>query len=214
MRYKNIIFDLDGTLLDTSEGIKDAVLFTIEKMGYRHLEDNEIDSFIGPPIQNSLINHFGCTTEEAQRGADVFREYYKNVSLLKASPYKGIYELMGFIIRNDMNVAVATYKREDYALKLLNAFKFNDYCKVMHGADNFNQLTKSDIIKICVDELGGKVDESLYVGDTNGDLKGAAECGVEFVGVTYGFGFKPEDRYDFNTVSSCEELIEYLKSTI
>lgn len=213
MRYKNIIFDLDGTLLDTSEGIKDAVRFTIEKMGYRHLEDNEIDSFIGPPIQNSLINHFGCTTEEAQRGADVFREYYKNVSLLKASPYKGIYELMGFIIRNDMNAAVATYKREDYALKLLNAFKFNDYCRVMHGADNFNQMTKSDIIKICVYELGGKVDESLYVGDTNGDLKGATECGMEFVGVTYGFGFKPEDRYNFKTVDSCEELLEYLKST-
>lgn len=64
MRYKNIIFDLDGTLLNTSEGIKDAVRFTIKKMGYRNLEDNEIDSFIGPPIQNSLINHFGCTTEE------------------------------------------------------------------------------------------------------------------------------------------------------
>lgn len=214
MRYKNIIFDLDGTLLDTSEGIKDAVRFTIEKMGYRHLKDNEIDSFIGPPIQNSLINHFGCTAEEAQRGADVFREYYKNVSLLKAIPYKGIYELMEFIIRNDMNAAVATYKREDYALKLLNAFRFNDYCKVMHGADNFNQMIKSDIIKICVDELGGKVEESLYVGDTNGDLKGAAECGMEFVGVTYGFGFKPECGSDFKTVDSCEELLEYLKSAI
>ena len=214
MRYKNIIFDLDGTLLDTSEGIKEAVRFTIEKMGYRHLEDNEIDSFIGPPIRNSLINHFGCTAEEAQRGADVFREYYKNVSLLKAIPYKGIYELMEFINRNEMNAAVATYKREDYALKLLNAFKFNDYCKVMHGADNFNQMTKSDIIKICVDELGGKVDESLYVGDTNGDLKGAAECGMEFVGVTYGFGFKPGDRADFKMVDGCKELLEYLKSTI
>lgn len=214
MKYKNIIFDLDGTLLNTSEGIKDAVRFAIEKMGYRELEDNEIDSFIGPPIQNSLINHFGCTTEEAQHGADVFREYYKNVSLLKASPYKGIYELMEFIIRNDMNAAVATYKREDYALKLLNAFRFNDYCKVMHGADNFNQLTKSDIIRKCVDEIGGKVAESLYVGDTNGDFIGAIECGMEFVGVTYGFGFKPGNKYDFKTVDSCEELLEYLKSAI
>ena len=214
MRYKNIIFDLDGTLLDTSEGIKDAVRFTIEKMGYGYLEDKEMDSFIGPPIQNSLINHFGCTTEEAQRGADVFREYYKNVSLLKASPYKGIYELMEFIIKNDMNAAVATYKREDYALKLLNAYNFNDYCKVVHGADNFNKLTKSDIIRICVEELCGKVEESLYVGDTNGDLKGSAECGMDFIGVTYGFGFKPEDSYDFKTVGSCEELMEYLRHLI
>ena len=214
MRYKNIIFDLDGTLLDTSEGIKDAVRFTIEKMGYRHLEDKEMDSFIGPPIQNSLINHFGCTTEEAQRGAGVFREYYKDVSLLKASPYKGIYELMEFIIKNDMNAAVATYKREDYALKLLNAYKFDDYCKVMHGADNFNKLTKSDIIKNCVDELCGKVEESLYVGDTNGDLKGSAECGMDFIGVTYGFGFKQENGYNFKTVDSCEELLEFLRSTI
>ena len=48
----------------------------------------------------------------------------------------------------------------------------------------------------------------------SGDLKESAECGMDFVGVTYGFGFKPEGTYDFNTVGSCEKLIEYLKSTI
>lgn len=204
MRYKNIIFDLDGTLLDTSAGIKDAVQFTIEKMGYRDLEDKELDSFIGPPIQKSLMDHFGCTKEEAQAGADVFRNYYKDVSLLKAGPYAGIFDLMKYIIDNGMNAAVATYKREDYALKLLNAFKFNEYCSVMHGADNLNQLSKADIIKMCMNELGGSEKDSLYIGDTNGDYIGASECGMDFIGVTYGFGFKEGVEYPFITVDSCE----------
>lgn len=206
MKYKNIIFDLDGTLLDTSEGIKDAVQFTIENMGYRDLEDKELDSFIGPPIQKSLIDHFGCTKEEAQLGADVFRNYYKDVSLLKASPYSGIYDLMRYINDNGMNVAVATYKREDYALKLLHAFRFNKYCTVMHGADNLNQLSKADIIQMCIEELGGSESDSLYIGDTNGDYIGATECGMDFVGVTYGFGFKEGREYPFITVRSCEDL--------
>lgn len=210
---KYVIFDLDGTLLDTSKGIKDAVHFTIEKMGYKELEDSELDSFIGPPIQNSLIEHFGCSIEEAQQGANVFRDYYKNVSLLKATPYEGIYDVLEYINSNGMRAAVATYKREDYALQLLKAFRFNNYCEVMHGADNFNRLSKADIIKMCVDELGGNVEEAIYVGDTNGDLKGAKECGMSFVGVTYGFGFAKDKKYDFITVENCKDLLQLIKET-
>ena len=211
MKYKNIIFDLDGTLLDTSEGVKEAVLFTIKKLGYSKLEHDNLDAFIGPPIQTSLINFYNCTKEEAQKGADIFREYYKNVSLFKASAYPGIYSVIQFIKEKNMNVAVATYKREDYAIKLLNKFRFNEYCKVMHGGDNFNKLSKADIIKICIDELGGDIDNSLYVGDTYSDLKGANECGIDFIGVTYGFGFKPNKIYEFKTVKSCNELEKVIK---
>lgn len=211
MKYKNVLFDLDGTLLDTSEGIKEAVSYTIKEMGYRKLSNEELSTFIGPPIQVSLVKYFGCTADVSQRGAEIFRSYYKNTSLLKAVPYDGIFKLLKYINENGGNVAIATYKREDYALKLLKAFGFHKYCQVMHGADNFNKLSKSDIIKICLDELGGINSQSLYIGDTNGDLVGANESGIDFVGVTYGFGFCSNKKYSFNTSDNCMGLIKYLE---
>ena len=210
MKYKNIIFDLDGTLLDTSDGIKQAVQHTIRKMGYKNLSNEELQSFIGPPIQNSLISAFGCSVDDAQKGADVFRNYYKNISLFNAKPYAKIYDLMEEIINHEMDIAVATYKREDYAIKLLNKFRFNEYCKVMHGADNFNRLTKADIIKKCIDELDGDKENSLYVGDTKGDFIGASLCGINFIGVEYGFGFSPEQKYEFETINEPLELLNYI----
>ena len=212
MKYKSIIFDLDGTLLDTSLGIIEAIEYVVKKMGLKEIKDNELDSFIGPPIQNSLISHFGLTNEEAQIGADLFRNYYKDYSLLRATPYEGIYELMNFFENNNIIVGVATYKREDYAIRLLNEFGFNRYCKVMHGADNFNKMSKSDIIELCIKEMSCNKNETLYVGDTENDYASARLCNIDFVGVTYGFGFKKNNKYQFKTVNSCREFENYLKS--
>ena len=175
-------------------------------MGYNNLNNKEIETFIGPPIQDSLISHYGCSKDEAQIGANIFRDYYKNISLLKAIPYDGIFELIKSIKHNGGNIAAATYKREDYALQLLNAFGFSDYCSVMHGGDNLNSLSKGDIIKKCVKEIGGNIGEFVYVGDTKGDFVSASECGMDFVGVTYGFGFEKNKKYNFCTVDSCSEL--------
>ena len=80
----------------------------------------------------------------------------------------------------------------------------------MHGADNLNQLTKADIIKMCIADLGGSENDSLYIGDTNGDYIGASECDMDFVGVTYGFGFKEGVEYPFMTVNSCVDLIKIM----
>lgn len=212
MKYKNIIFDLDGTLLDTSFGIKEAIEYVIKKMELKKIDENEMDSFIGPPIQNSLISHFGFTKEEAQIGADIFRNYYKDVSLLRAIPYDGIYSLMDFFVKNNINVGVATYKREDYAIKLLNEFGFDRYCKVMHGADNLNKMSKANIIEICIKEMECIKSETLYVGDTESDYISANLCNIDFVGVSYGFGFKKNTNYQFEIVNSCKELEIFLKN--
>lgn len=211
MKYKNIIFDLDGTLLNTAEGVKEAVVYTTTKLGYRNLTEKELDSFIGPPVQTSLIHHFGCSKTEAQKGADLFRTYYKEKTLLKAVPYLGIFNLMESISGQGINTAVATYKREDYAIRLLKAFHFDEYCKIMHGADNNNLMTKADIIRLCMSELGGTALDSLYIGDTYSDFEGALKCGIDFIGVTYGFGFKSGEEHEFITIDSPLELLNVIK---
>ena len=190
---KYVIFDLDGTLLDTKEGILLSVEHTVRELGYGELTLEQKLSFIGPPVQVSLKRIYGLDDIQAQHGAGVFREFYKDRALLKAKPYEGIYDLCGALKDKGIRMAVATYKREDYAVRLLKHYDFDKYCDPMHGADNNNVLKKEDIIMMCVNEMGAKKEECVLIGDTDNDAKGAMEAGIPFVAVTYGFGFKSRD---------------------
>lgn len=198
--YKLVIFDLDGTLLDTADGIIAATKFTIEQFGLHDLSDKQLKSFIGPPIRDSFEKAFNLESETLQNMVSVFRNRYKEVDLFKATPYSGIYELLRDLKTAGIRLAVATYKREDYALKLLSYFGFDKYFDVMHGADPNNLLKKADIIKKCIEELGfTDKNNVIMVGDTVSDEHGALNVGIDFIGVTYGFGYS--DIKHFNNKS-------------
>ena len=193
-RYRLAIFDVDGTLLDTSEGVLSSVKYAIEEFGYEEPEEEVLRSFIGPPVQKSFARVYGVTPEKADEMAAVFRDCYKNRDLLKAVPYDGIYKCFEILENIGIKTAIATYKREDYALSILQHFEFDKYTKVMHGSDMDGTLSKSDIIEMCIRESGAKTDEAVMVGDTDNDAKGAAQLGVDFIGVTFGFGWKSGER--------------------
>lgn len=207
-----ISFDLDGTLLDTSEGIIQSVKYTVGQMGLILPQDIDMGFFIGPPIQMSLQKCFNLDSETAQKGADIFRAYYKSEALFMAKPYDGVFELLEELRKRKCKIGVATYKREDYALDILRHFHISDYCDVMCGADNNNVLTKSDIVRNSFLGAGVSPDETLYVGDTEHDARGAQEAGVPFVAVTWGFGFKFEEVTSSYSIShSINAPLELLK---
>ncbi len=187
---RSVIFDLDGTLLDTSEGILESAKYAAASLGFPELSQESLLTFVGPPIQNSFIRHYGCSPETAQMAAEIFREYYKTNALFKAVPYKGIYPMFEDLQAKGIRMAVATYKREDYALSLLRHFGFDRFCHPMHGADNNNVLKKEDIIHMCLEEMSAKNGETVLVGDTEHDASGAQKAGISFLAVTYGFGYK------------------------
>lgn len=192
-KYDLVVFDLDGTLLDTAAGVLSAVRHTIAVMGFTPLPEEKLAAFVGPPIQDSFAEAYGLTGPVLQTIADTFRRQYAEVDLLKAAPYPGIYELFDGLTTAGVQTAVATYKREDYALSLLRHFGFDRYTALMHGADNENKLKKRDIIERCISESGVRDRRRVVmVGDTAHDARGAAEIGVDFIGVTFGFGFRTE----------------------
>lgn len=189
-KIDGVIFDLDGTLLDTTEGVIESVKFAAKELGLPELPTDELKKFIGPPIQKSFLTFYGCEEQMALRGADLFRNYYKDKALLKAKPYDGIFELCELLQKEKIKMAVATYKREDYALTLLRHFGFDKFCDPMHGADYNNILKKEDIVRLCQKEMGCVGNQSVLVGDTLHDAIGAQKSATYFIGVTYGFGFK------------------------
>lgn len=191
--YSVVVFDLDGTLLNTTRGVLESVRYTIGAMGLPMLPDEAVNRFVGPPMQDSFVREYGVSKETAQQAANIFREYYKTKSLLQADVYDGIIELLQMLKRQGKKIAVATYKRHDYAMDILKHFGIADYCDSMNGADNNNVLTKADILNKCLDEVGNPPrNEVVLIGDSEYDGIGAENAGIDFIGVTYGFGFRTE----------------------
>lgn len=208
------VFDVDGTLLDTTEGVLASVQYTIDHFGFESLSKQQLKKFIGPPIQNSFANAYGLSGDILQEIAGVFRNRYKDVDLLKAVPYDGIYEAMERLVEHGVKIAVATYKRQDYAEKILRHFGFDRFTEIMYGADHENKLKKRDIIEKCIRDSGiSDYSSVVMIGDSDNDAIGARDIGVNFIAATYGFGFENAQeamRYpNIGIAASPLEIVNY-----
>ncbi|MCD7780637.1 MAG: HAD hydrolase-like protein [Candidatus Gastranaerophilales bacterium] len=215
MKYKAVIFDIDGTLLDGKEGILSSVASTIKYYNLKKLTDSELLSFVGPPIQNSFMKLYGVDKITAQKYADYFRLKYANGDVFRAKVYDEIYKLLELLKQKEYILSVATYKRQDYAADLAKHFNFDKYFDFIFGADNDNKLTKKDIIEIAIKSCNCKSNETIMIGDSCHDGQAANELGIDFIGVTYGFGFKnKDDVLQYNPVliaQNVNEIIEFFK---
>lgn len=213
-KYRGIIFDLDGTLLNTEEGILSSVRYATDAMGYEPLSDEVMRTFIGPPVKHSLMRVYGLDDAEAAKATEVFREQYKNHDLLKSTPYEGIIELLKNLKEKGFLVGVATLKRQDYAVILLDHFHISDYCDCICGSDFASKMLKIDVLRNCLEQLRLTPDEAILIGDTASDGTGAAQAGTDFLAVTYGFG--PDTREGWEpfhpvfTAGNTEEIGDFL----
>lgn len=117
-----------------------------------------------------------------------FSAPYKDHDLLKAEPYAGIKDLIRALRAQGCKIGVATLKREDYALTLLEHYHFTELCDSICGSDFASKMTKADVLHKCLKALELSPSEAVLIGDTSSDGKGAKEAAVDFMAVTYGFG--------------------------
>lgn len=213
-QYKAALLDMDGTLFDTKKGVIGALKEAIRDYGLRELEPEEEDQFIGPPIQKTIERFYGISEAEAIEAADVFRKYYREKDyVIVCDLYDGMRETLESLRAEGVKLCVASLKKEDMVKRICRHYGVEDLFDSIHGTDARDNLSKSDIIKICLDEVGVDLDDAVMIGDTVFDAMGAEKAGCKFLGVTYGYGFRTEsdvaEYANIGTAKSADEIADF-----
>lgn len=211
-----VLFDLDGTLLDTSPGIFATANHTMTEMGFKPLPPSQLRKFVGPPLAACFRVACGLDEPLVARACDIYRARYVQGAMFNAEIYPGILELLERLIERGLTLGVATLKLEPLARTILEHFELAGRFSVIVGTDPDGKLSKSDIIQnalagLGVEDRGGV----LMVGDTPHDLDGAAAAGVDFIGVDWGFGFSRGHRLErtghvLGTIDDPGQLLEFI----
>ena len=207
---KLIIFDFDGTIADTSGGILDSHRFALNAMGKEIPTEKELRGVIGGNLLKTYIDRFCFAEPDAREAVRIYRERYAEVGIHKAVLYPGFTEMVKKLKDKGYKVGVATLKAESFAKIMLKELGIASYFDEVCGMDPNDGLDKAGLILKCCDLCDCEKNEAILVGDSNNDYIGSQQSGVDFIGVTYGFGFKPGEKYDFKTVDSCFELLHLL----
>lgn len=206
MKYTTILFDLDGTLTRSEEGITTTALYAAEKLGFSGFTKEQFKAFIGPPLHASFKQIVGMTDEQAQRAIDLYHERFDRVGWSENEVYTGIPALLRSLRKNGAKVAIVTAKPQVFAERIAKHFGLAPYLTdiIGPGMDN-KHAGKEALVAQGVRCLGGR---AVMVGDRRFDVEGGAANGVDTIGVTYGYGSEEELRASGAThiAHSVEEL--------
>ncbi|MGH0598233.1 HAD family hydrolase [Bacillus mycoides] len=208
--YKTFLFDLDGTLTDPKEGIINSVLYALEKIGIEEVNISELDSFIGPPIQQSFVDRYNMNEIEVERAVFYFREYLKQSGLLENKVYDGITTLLQELKDAGNRLFVATSKPTVFAKQVIEHFQLTSFFEEIVGSNlDGTRIKKEEIIAHILqtnEEL--KKEEMVMIGDRKHDVIGANSNGIASISVLYGYGSEIElsDAGAIHIVKDVEEL--------
>lgn len=213
-QYRYILFDLDGTLTDPEEGILNCVIYALGDIGI-HVEDRKsLYCFIGPPLVNSFQEFYGMSLEEAKTSTAKYRERYSKIGLFENQVYPGIRETLEHLKNAGKVLAMATSKPEVFAVPIAEKYGLAPYLTNICGSElDGSRDEKWDVIEEVLRRLS-VTDRShvLMVGDRKNDVIGARKCGIDCLGVYYGYAEPGELEkagadYIVNTVEEMEEFI-------
>ena len=233
MRKKYILFDLDGTLTDSSEGITKSVQYALDKLGITENDEAVLKRYIGPPLDESFAKFHGLSREDALKAVNYYRERYKDTGIYENRLFDGIKELLSSLKKEGYITALATCKPEIYVPTILKYFDIEQYFDIAVGSELeggarrhkddvinevFNQIIKlnkadnaditnaSDTTNVSdtADILNDIKADSIMIGDRKDDILGAKNCGIESIGVRYGFA--EENEYSEDTLKALQEF--------
>lgn len=207
------LFDLDGTLTDNSEGIIKSARFALDRMGYPNEPDSVLRRFIGPPLHDSFMNFYGFSKEKAFEAVDNYRVRYREKGVYESELFPGLREMLQALREKGAKLCVATSKPLVFTEVILKQHDVYDLFEFIVGANLDGSLTdKTEIIREVLRRIGETGEPAVMVGDRSFDIVGANNCGIQSVGVYYGFADPGElekagATYIANTVPELQEIL-------
>lgn len=186
---KYILFDLDGTLTDSGEGILNTVKYALSFFGKENTDISILRKFIGPPLIDAFQNFTELSFDDATTAVAKYRERYKDIGIFENKVYEGIPELLQNLKNASKTLIVATSKPHIFANRILEYFDLAKYFSCVVGAEfdgtlNYKHEVIEEVLKRC--KIKDK-SQAIMIGDRHHDIDGAKQNGIESIGVLYGF---------------------------
>lgn len=212
--YKYILFDFDGTLTDSSEGIFKSLTYAFESYGHGTPSLDLLKKFIGPPLHYSFTVFCGFDDKHAWEMTDKYRERYKVKGYLESCLYDGIAETLKSLKEQGYVLATASSKPLHFVDRICENLDIKKYFDFLGGTefDNTSE-SKATVIENAMKNIGASLDNTLMVGDTRFDIMGAHTVGIPCCAVLYGFG-TPEEFKEYNAeyvIEKPEEILDIVK---
>jgi phosphoglycolate phosphatase len=213
LNHKLVIFDLDGTLMNTSPGIFTTANWTMKELGLPIENDlNQLAKFVGPPLKDCFRVTYNLEESLIDKACEIYRKGYQEHGQYLATVYDGMEDLLKTLNDNGVDCAVGTLKYERIARNMIKDKGLDKYFKKVYGSNAAGTISKASICERIVKELGHDNKDSILVGDTLGDLRGAKLSNINFIAVTYGFGFDSETIQTDEMFSVCSNTKQILTS--
>lgn len=187
MRFKTVLFDFDGTVFDTVEGITKSIQYALRKHGMEEPLER-LRCFAGPPLVEKFMEVYGVTEIEAEELVLDFRARYGPVGLWESRPFPGIRALLERLRAAGLTLAIATSKPQTAAETLLRKAGLEACFDVVVGSSpGINNEKKWEIVRRAMELSDSDTKDTVLVGDTKYDVFGAAQCGIPCIGVAWGY---------------------------
>ena len=210
MKYKNILFDLDGTLIDSAPGIEASFQNAYQKIYGVHCH-KDIKSLIGPPINQMLFTINGeMNSNVIKEFGENFKLHYDSEGFKKSQLFENVFKVLKILKKQKLELFIVTNKRKFPTKLILDYLNLNQFFKAIYCPDSFDFFfeNKTKLVNNLLTSFSLEKPETLFVGDTSHDGIAAEENGLDFALVKYGYGSHENSTYTINNINKIVNILE------
>ena len=214
MKYDFLLFDMDGMLVDTREGILKCAAHALSAFGIEVEDLSSLTKFVGPPLSYSFTEFYGLSPENAKKAVAIYRERYSAKGQYECYVFDGVPEMLQALLEKGYRLCIATSKLESYAKAMLDRLGIGCYFEQVIGATPDEAIsTKDEVIEASLVRMGiTDRQRALMIGDRKHDVLGAKKCGLDSFGVYMGCAEESEHEaagatYIANSIQSLQDAL-------
>ena len=216
MKIKTILFDLDGTVIDSGPGVKRCICHALRHFGMDKPDEASLNACVGPPLTSTFGDRFGIPKDRVMEAISVFRKEYNAGGIYECALYPGIRECIRALHEKGYDVAIASSKVDAACKRLMEHFELTPYFyDIIGSTPDAGREKKVDVLNAFFElHPDHKKEETVLIGDTFFDAEGAREAGIPFIGVTYGYGTEESLREEesIGILSAADEILPWIES--